>query len=469
MPGRGVFLCLLQPPRATLWRFFPDRGQAPYETGSPSIDLVTQRMQTLFHLQSSSPHGCHYDAARRLTVPWSLQSVFAQSCFTLKVGSVIERESLLPPFAADRLSTSFRGGDSRRIQCSRRHRRYLFHRDATEPYRIEFLGDTVESTRRFDPGTQESTESVLSAVLLPAREYLLPPESEASLFRNPAGRRMAIAGHVSVHGHPGSIIFQRRLSWSWIVPSPWLQHAREWDGTAAGGMGGTRHGGYRGFRIPVPLNSPPDWDEFLTVALCDGPSLAFDVVAPAEDSWNPVVTLPLQSAKSVGLGLRGTSFTDTLDDPGTASAVKGRLWSWFDPPDRSGACRGCSPNTTPLRRNGTPGGLQALHPSAANAVLYSARVFFRQGLWCRRFLSRWSPKKISSPKFPGIGPNPKASTATFLSSLDDLNAGDYVVHVQHGISRYKGLRSAWPCKALKAIISFWNFQDETPSMSRSTG
>ena len=37
-------------------------------------------------------------------------------------------------------------------------------------------------------------------------------------------------------------------------------------------------------------------------------------------------------------------------------------------------------------------------------------------------------------------PQPKSKTATFLSSLDDLNAGDYVVHVQHGISRYKGLR-----------------------------
>ena len=74
--------------------FFPDRGQAPYETGSPSIDLVTQRMQTLFHLQShrptvviTTPH-----AALQYLVP---QSVFAQSCLTVKVGSVIERESLL--------------------------------------------------------------------------------------------------------------------------------------------------------------------------------------------------------------------------------------------------------------------------------------------------------------------------------------------------------------------------------------
>jgi transcription-repair coupling factor (superfamily II helicase) len=37
-------------------------------------------------------------------------------------------------------------------------------------------------------------------------------------------------------------------------------------------------------------------------------------------------------------------------------------------------------------------------------------------------------------------PVQKSKTATFLSSLDDLKAGDYVVHVQHGIARYEGLR-----------------------------
>jgi transcription-repair coupling factor (superfamily II helicase) len=35
---------------------------------------------------------------------------------------------------------------------------------------------------------------------------------------------------------------------------------------------------------------------------------------------------------------------------------------------------------------------------------------------------------------------PKSKSATFLSSLEDLNVGDYVVHVQHGIGRYLGLK-----------------------------
>ena len=37
-------------------------------------------------------------------------------------------------------------------------------------------------------------------------------------------------------------------------------------------------------------------------------------------------------------------------------------------------------------------------------------------------------------------PQTKSKAATFLSSLEDLNVGDYVVHVQHGIAKYQGLK-----------------------------
>jgi len=37
-------------------------------------------------------------------------------------------------------------------------------------------------------------------------------------------------------------------------------------------------------------------------------------------------------------------------------------------------------------------------------------------------------------------PQTKSKAATFLSSLEDLNIGDYVVHVQHGIAKYRGLK-----------------------------
>ena len=43
------------------------------------------------------------------------------------------------------------------------------------PIRIEFVGDTVESIRRFDPGTQRSVETLDRFGIVPVRESRLSP------------------------------------------------------------------------------------------------------------------------------------------------------------------------------------------------------------------------------------------------------------------------------------------------------
>ena len=413
--------------------FFPDRGQAPYETGSPSIDLVTQRMQTLFHLQShrptvviTTPH-----AALQYLVP---QSVFAQSCLTVKVGSVIERESLLRHL----LRTGYRRVSVVEIPGEFSIRGGIidiFSTDATEPYRIEFLGDTVESTRRFDPGTQESTESVLTAVLLPAREYLLPPdEPHDPLSEIPPDAEWRLP---DMYPSMATLLDYFPTSPFVVMDRPFTlaAHAREWEERLRVAWEEHDAAG-TGVPYPGPSQQSVGWDEFLAL-LCDGPSLAFDVVAPVEDSWNPVITLPLQSAKSVGLGLRGTSFTDTL-------AILERL-------------RGEGPVMVVVRSSGQVGRLsglfaehhapateqnpfsQALHPSA-RMPFYILQGFLSSGFVVPSFPFTVVTEEDIFAKISRHRPQPKSKTATFLSSLDDLNAGDYVVHVQHGISRYKGLR-----------------------------
>ena len=46
-----------------------------------------------------------------------------------------------------------------------------------DPLRVEFLGDTIESLRFFDPATQKSTDKVKQAWVLPARELIRPDEA----------------------------------------------------------------------------------------------------------------------------------------------------------------------------------------------------------------------------------------------------------------------------------------------------
>ena len=59
----------------------------------------------------------------------------------------------------------------------------VFPPGAEEPVRLDLFGDTLESIRAFDPETQRSTKQVKSIDLLPVSEALLSPES-ISRFRS---------------------------------------------------------------------------------------------------------------------------------------------------------------------------------------------------------------------------------------------------------------------------------------------
>ena len=56
----------------------------------------------------------------------------------------------------------------------------LFPPGDAEPIRVEFIGDTVESMRRYDPSTQRSTGTIDQARIVPIRERLGAAEPPAS-------------------------------------------------------------------------------------------------------------------------------------------------------------------------------------------------------------------------------------------------------------------------------------------------
>ena len=101
-------------------------------------------------------------------------------------------------------------------------------------------------------------------------------------------------------------------------PITLAQHAREWEERLHAAWEEHRHGRIPNFRIRSRLNRPaPGMNSCPSLPRARFWRLTW--VAPADDTWNPVITLPFQSAKSMGLGLRGTSFTETLSILETAS------------------------------------------------------------------------------------------------------------------------------------------------------
>jgi transcription-repair coupling factor (superfamily II helicase) len=57
----------------------------------------------------------------------------------------------------------------------------VFPPSAPLPIRIEFFGDEIDSIRAFDPADQRTVRAVDEIVLLPATEFLLPPEGVAAV------------------------------------------------------------------------------------------------------------------------------------------------------------------------------------------------------------------------------------------------------------------------------------------------
>ncbi|MHB1128168.1 MAG: transcription-repair coupling factor [Bacillota bacterium] len=155
--------------------FFPAREVLPYEVYAHSKELVAQRLAVLQQLQEDVISVLVVPVAsftHRLIPPW----VFKEGCRQLALGQTVDREELLKYLinqGYERVDTvespgqfSIRGGIFD-----------IFPLPSSQPLRVEFFDDEIESIRVFDAETQRSLGPVEAITLTPARELLLPPEA----------------------------------------------------------------------------------------------------------------------------------------------------------------------------------------------------------------------------------------------------------------------------------------------------
>ncbi len=411
---------------------FPEWETLPYEPTPPHVDLIARRMRTLRRLT---------DGARTVlvtSVPALVQrllpaSVFVEACFGLRPGETIEREALvarLLRLGYRRTSVvevpgefSIRGGIVD-----------LYSTGYDDPLRIEFLGDSVESVRLFDTATQKSTGKLQQAWLLPARELIAPEGARDGLEPLPPDaewygpdRYPAMDTLLDYFMEPPALVLDQ--------PQGLAKKAQDFREEVAEAYG--RHGiGSAGAPLPEPDRLYLPWETILDRTR-DWPRLATDPLATLDASWAPVVSFPVQSPASVGLAQRGTPFTETLallDRLRAAGPVlivarsRGqvdRLLALFAEHDLPAAVwKPQDWRVSPTQRPPfalLQGDLSAGFVSAEGRLaVITEEELFAKGLRHR--------------------PAPKSKAATFLSSLDELEVGDYVVHVQHGIARYQGLK-----------------------------
>jgi len=156
------------PPR--IYRF-PDLETLPYDQFSPHQDIVSERIRCLASI-SEARDGVLILPVSTLLQKIAPQEFIRQRSLKLAVGDRIDPTALREDLA----HYGYRavGQVEEHGEFSARGSILdLFPMGSRVPFRIDFFDDEVESLRSFDPETQRSIEKIERIRLLPAQEYPL--------------------------------------------------------------------------------------------------------------------------------------------------------------------------------------------------------------------------------------------------------------------------------------------------------
>ncbi len=148
---------------------FPDWETLPYDTFSPHQDLISERLATLWRIHSGDVDVVLMPAATALT-RISPPSFLAGTTFLFKQKSKLDEAKLkgqLTLAGYQHVSQVVSPGE----YAVRGGLIDLFPMGSLVPYRVDLFGDEVDSIRTFDPDSQRSLYPVPEVRLLPGREF----------------------------------------------------------------------------------------------------------------------------------------------------------------------------------------------------------------------------------------------------------------------------------------------------------
>ncbi|VAW23106.1 Transcription-repair coupling factor [hydrothermal vent metagenome] len=156
----------------------------PYDRVSPNAITVAARMNTLAALTNPQTKGAIIlSAANALVQFLPPREIIGKMSFGAKAGEVIERKYLVEwaaingylrvPNVREAGEFAVRGGLVD-----------LFPAGHEAPLRFDFFGSVLETIRTFDPDTQRTTGSLAEISLAPMSEIILTPETIRTFRRN---------------------------------------------------------------------------------------------------------------------------------------------------------------------------------------------------------------------------------------------------------------------------------------------
>jgi transcription-repair coupling factor (superfamily II helicase) len=181
-----------------------------YEQAAWGVTTRRERLQALtalaaYHLpfvQKPGPPPIFVTSARSLMTRTIPRRDFLKACKKLTTGQSVQPDALLRSWLEigyQRVNTVLEPG-----QFSRRGGIMDVWPPAEKlPVRLDFFGDEIETIRRFDPATQRTVEKLESILIIPAREYI-SRYSEADIRKS--GKESNLDDRISsIEGRPSNI------------------------------------------------------------------------------------------------------------------------------------------------------------------------------------------------------------------------------------------------------------------------
>jgi len=442
----------------------PADAVLPYDDLSPDRGVELERLSALarLHLRPDTVQAVVVSArglARR-TIPRALME---RSADLLGKGVEIAREALAAklvdlgfarvPLVEDPGTFAVRGGIVD-----------LWSPADPAPVRLEFFGDEIESVRRFDPQGQRSQEDAAEVVLCPAREALFSAEGKAAAkeavreaaerVARPTSRVRELLDAVDAgtpffgmeallpgfhRGGLGTLL-------DWLPPATvaWVDDAAAVD-EALDDLDEELEREHEAALRREELALPPS-AHFLPAAeararLGERPRVVRHGV------WLGTGD-PIRFSLAETAGLRG-EIEAAHGEEGALAPLARRLEEWRKRGLVAIVACGTPSSADRLRRlledrrqqarahPGTPTDPRALYDPAVHAHVFQGEISagFVDG---EGFLAVVSDEEIFGRRVRRKARRAREENA-FAAGFRDLNEGDLVVHVEHGIARYLGL------------------------------
>src|SRR5215472_5895731 len=336
----------------------------------------------------------------------------------------------------------------------------VYSPEAERPVRVEFFGDEVDSIRRFDPTSQRSSNPIDEALLLPLTETPVTDQLLGAIHARLSGKRIAgtteeiveaavRSGGVTVF--PGwefyapvagsdRTVFDLLPQAAVLLDEPDILRG-EFDRFWSRVEEAHERSGVGNLVRPSDLYLPPDgwWQKATTLTGADlehlgitqgDDSNSISILTQPTPRFHGAVPAMLEEVqKLTGAGnqvlfsVPNTGEVERLADIFTEYNVSFRLGSRTrggeSYADETSYFAG-EVNTTTLAKAYVPDGV--VFPDA-HLALFGSRDLFDE-----------SDTVASRPQ------RSKSKVSAFLSDFRDLQVGDYVVHVEHGIGQYQGLK-----------------------------